>query len=176
MKPVAIAFAFAATLSGCARIPKGIEPVRGFEAERYLGAWYEIARLENRFERGLTHVKATYSPNEDGTIRVRNQGYDPAHWTWREAIGRAKPAGDPSVGRLKVSFFGPFYAGYNILELDPDYRHALVCGGSRGYLWILAREPHLPDATRDRLVSRARDLGFAADELLFVSQDNPPGE
>mgnify|MGYP000889829839 CR=1 FL=1 len=163
-------------LVGCGGggMPSGLAPVTGFQLDRYLGTWYEIARLDHSFERGLTHVGATYSLNEDGTVRVVNRGYDPAKREWREAVGRAKFVGDPATGQLKVSFFGPFYGGYNIISLDPDYGHAVVCGPTRGYFWILAREPRLPPEVLTGLVEQAKSWNFAAAELIFVQQDNPP--
>jgi apolipoprotein D and lipocalin family protein len=154
---------------GCVAVPSGIEPVTGFELERYLGRWYEIARLDHSFERGLTHVTADYHRQEDGRIQVVNRGYRPAEDRWEEAEGVAVPVGAPDVGRLKVSFFGPFYGGYNIIALDRTaYRHALVCGPSRSYLWILARDPILAPAVLGDLVARARVLGFATEELIMV--------
>jgi apolipoprotein D and lipocalin family protein len=161
-------------LCGCAKIPSGVTVVQGFDLDRYLGTWYEIARLDHSFERGLTRVKATYTLNDDGTVRVLNQGYDPTKKEWRQAVGKAKFVGDKTVGQLKVSFFGPFYGGYNIIELAPDYSYALVCGPKRSYLWILARERQLPAETYSRLVQRAKDLGFPTDDLIVVPQDEPP--
>lgn len=156
-------------LAGCVAIPEDIEPVRGFELERYLGRWYEIARLDHSFERGLINVTADYSLLEDGRVRVVNRGYRPDEERWETAEGVAKFVGPPDVGRLKVSFFGPFYGGYNIIALDRnDYRHALVCGPNRSYLWILAREPYLVPAVTADLVDRARALGFAVDKLIMV--------
>jgi apolipoprotein D and lipocalin family protein len=108
-------------LSGCVGIPDGITPVAGFQVERYLGKWYEVARLDHSFERGLEQVTAEYSPRDDGDIRVMNRGYNTAKQQWEEAEGRAKFVGAKDVGQLKVSFFGPFYGGYNIVELDPNY-------------------------------------------------------
>lgn len=162
--------------TGCAgrRTPSGLEPVSGFELDRYLGTWYEIARLDHSFERGLTHVTAAYSLNPDGSVRVVNRGYDPAKGEWRQAVGRAAFAGEPEVGQLRVSFFGPFYGAYNILALAPDYGHAVVCGPSRNYFWILAREPSLPPQTLAGLLEKARAWGFAVDELILVPQDSPP--
>lgn len=164
---------------GCVAIPSGIEPVTGFELERYLGRWYEIARLDHAFERGLTHVTADYRRQEDGRIRVVNRGYRPGEDRWETAEGVAVPVRAADVGRLKVSFFGPFYGGYNIIALDRTaYRHALVCGPSRSYLWILARDPILAPAVRDDLVARARALGFATEELIMVDHkpvDRSPG-
>ncbi len=161
----------AALLSGCVGLPEGLSAVKNFEAERYLGQWYEIARLDHRFERGLSRVTAEYSRRDDGGIAVRNRGYDRAAGEWKEAQGRAYFLDGADVGRLKVSFFGPFYASYNIIALDADYRHALVTGPDRDYLWILAREPVLPAETLRQLVAEAESMGFATDELIYVEQD-----
>jgi apolipoprotein D and lipocalin family protein len=166
-------------LSGCTLTPEGIIAVRGFNLQRYLGTWYEIARLDHSFERGLTHVRADYKLYDDGTLQVLNRGFDPQTKKWKAVEGRGRFAVEPDLGRLKVSFFGPFYGGYNILALDDrDYAYALVCGSDRSYLWILARRPELPDAVIASLVQKAKALGFATDALLFVEQDPrtlPPG-
>ncbi|MFM2319524.1 MAG: hypothetical protein RLZZ215_2145 [Pseudomonadota bacterium] len=157
-------------LSACAGIPEGIQPVTGFQVERYLGKWYEIARLDHPFERGLEQVSAEYSQREDGDIRVLNRGFNTRQQKFEEAEGRAKFVGQPDVGQLKVSFFGPFYGGYNIVELDPNYQYVLVAGNDRDYLWILARTPQLEAAVQQRLVAKAKSLGFATDQLIFVKQ------
>ncbi|KXS37570.1 MAG: outer membrane lipoprotein Blc [Halomonadaceae bacterium T82-2] len=158
-------------LAGCTGLPEGTEPVRDFQLTPYLGQWYEIARLPHRFEEGLDCVTATYERREDGGIRVVNRGYDRLSGEWDEAEGRAYFIDQANVGRLKVSFFGPFYGGYNVLELDDDYRHALVAGPDRDYLWILARRPQLDEATYRALVQRADELGFPVDALIRVPQD-----
>lgn len=155
--------------AGCGGIPSGVEPVSGFELERYLGTWYEIARLDHRFERGLIRVTAKYTLREDGGIDVLNRGYNPEEDRWRESRGRAYPAGEPGEGRLRVSFFRPFYAAYNIIALDrKGYAWALVCGPRRSYLWILARKPELAEEVTSRLVEKARARGFPVEELIFV--------
>lgn len=159
----------AVLLAGCARIPDGIEAVGGFDAERYLGTWYEVARLDHGFERGLSRVTATYEAREDGGIGVLNRGYDAAKKEWREARGRARFVGPRDVAELEVSFFGPFYGGYNVIDLDAAYSIALVAGPSRSYLWILSRRPDPPRGEVDRLVARARSLGFDTGSLVFVS-------
>lgn len=154
--------------AGCAQIPDGVEPVGGFDAERYLGTWYEIARLDHRFERGLSKVSATYTARDDGGIGVLNRGFNAETGEWDEASGRAKFVGARDVGQLKVSFFGPFYGGYNVVDLDPEYQYSLVVGPNRSYLWILARRPDPPRAEVDRLVARAQALGFDTRQLVFV--------
>lgn len=159
----------AVLVAGCAQIPDGVTAVDGFDKDRYLGKWYEIARLDHRFERGLEQVTATYSAREDGRIDVLNRGFDTAKGEWREARGKAKFAGDPGTAMLKVSFFGPFYGGYNVLDLDPDYQIALVAGPTREYLWILARRPDPPREEVDRVVRRAGELGFDTASLIFVT-------
>lgn len=159
-------------IGGCADIPEGVEPVEGFEIGRYLGRWYEIARLDHPFERGLSNITATYSRAEDGSLRVLNRGYDEKRQTWREAEGRAAFVKSPDVGRLKVSFFGPFYGGYNIIALDKqDYRYAMVAGNDRDYLWILSRTPQMDPAVQARLLEQAENLGFAVQALIYVRHD-----
>lgn len=157
-------------LAGCTGIPDGVAPVRGFQAERYLGTWYEIARLDHSFERGLSDVSATYTRRADGGIDVLNKGYDPAKGAWREAEGRAYFIASPDIASLKVSFFGPFYGGYHVMALDPDYRWAMVAGPSHDYFWILARTPSLPDELVEELVRTARRAGFDLSGLVRVGQ------
>lgn len=159
-----------ALLTGCTGIPDGTQPVTGFELERYLGQWYEIARLDHSFERGLDCVTADYSLRDDDGVRVINRGYNLEEQAWDEAEGRAYFIDDENVGRLKVSFFGPFYGGYNVLELDDDYQWALVAGPNRDYLWILSRSPEMDSATENRLRERAAELDFPIDELIDVTQ------
>jgi apolipoprotein D and lipocalin family protein len=160
--------ALAVSLGGCLGIPDNAEAVQGFEVDRYLGTWYEIARLDHRFERGLTQIKAEYSLREDGGIRVINSGFDTEEGERRSAEGRAYFVEGSAVGRLKVSFFGPFYGAYNIIDLDQvEYSYALVVGADTSYMWILAREPTLDQTIIDRLLDKAGALGFATDELIF---------
>lgn len=161
-------FCLLVMLAGCAGIPDGIDAVKGFDVKRYLGTWYEIARLDHSFERGLTKVQAEYTLRDDGGIDVTNMGFDPGKNVWKKATGKAYFVIGPDVGRLKVSFFGPFYGGYNILELDKNYSYALVCGPSRKYLWILAREPRLEESVTTTLIEKAGDLGFDTSKLIFV--------
>jgi apolipoprotein D and lipocalin family protein len=156
-------------LAGCVGIPDGVVAVKGFDVNRYVGTWYEIARLDHSFERGLTNVSATYSLNADGSVKVINRGFDPARKAWKEAEGKAYFVESPDTGRLKVSFFGPFYGGYNIIGLDKEnYSYVLICGNDRSYLWILARKPVIDEAVRISLVEKAKGLGFNTDALIYV--------
>ena len=155
--------------SGCVRIPDGIEPVTTFDVNRYVGTWYEIARLDHSFERGLTRVTAVYSLADKGLIKVLNRGYDPSKKEWKEAEGRAYFVGESNEGRLKVSFFGPFFGGYNIIDLDSEnYSYSLVCGPNLNYLWILSRTPELDKNILDALVNKAKNLGFSTEDLIYV--------
>jgi apolipoprotein D and lipocalin family protein len=154
---------------GCVKTPYNVTPVTNFEPERYLGTWYEIARLDHSFERGLEKVTANYSKRDDGGIKVINRGFDPIKNRWKEAEGKAYFVKTTDVGLLKVSFFGPFYGGYNIIELDQkEYSWSVVCGPDRSYLWILAREPQLDKSIIDALVMKIKSYGFYTDELIYV--------
>ena len=159
-------------LTGCTGLPEGAVPVDGFESERYLGKWYEIARLDHSFERGLTRVSAKYSSREDDGLKVINRGFDAKKNEWDEAEGKAYFVGEKDIGALKVSFFGPFYGAYNILALDKEaYQYSLVSGPNLSYLWILARTPELEQSVIDTLVNKAQALGFPVNELIYVSHD-----
>ena len=161
-------------LAACTSVPEGITPVSHFQLDRYLGKWYEIARLDHSFERGLSDVSAQYRRLPDGKVEVINRGYRAEKGDWKEAIGKAVFIGDPTLGSLKVSFFGPFYGGYHVAALDErDYRWSLVVGPSRDYLWILARERRLPADVREQLLKKASQLGFDISRLIWVGQDRP---
>lgn len=161
-------------LWGCVSPPQGVTPVAPFDTERYLGTWYEIARLDHSFERGLSRVEATYQRAPDGSIRVINRGFDAEKGSWREAIGRALPVGDPTVGHLKVSFFGPFYGAYVVARLDPEYQVSLVTGPNRDYLWLLARTRTIPAAVYEDYLSTAQRLGYDTQALIRVDQEPRP--
>jgi apolipoprotein D and lipocalin family protein len=159
-------------MTGCVAIPAGITPVENFQVERYLGRWYEIARLDHSFERGLTRVTADYSRRDDGGIRVINRGWSATKGRWQAAEGRAYFVNGPEQGFLKVSFFGPFYGAYVIVDLHHEgYHYALVCGPDKSYLWILARTPQLEAGVQEALITRAAALGFATDKLITVDHD-----
>jgi apolipoprotein D and lipocalin family protein len=157
-------------LAGCTGTPKGIEPVTGFNKDRYLGTWYEIARLDHSFEEGLSQVTAEYTENDDGSIKVINRGYNAETGEWEEAEGRAVFVGDSDTGHLKVSFFGPFYASYVVFSLDDAYSTAYITGYNRDYLWLMARTPKVDDSVREDFKNTVEAKGFDLDELVFVNQ------
>ena len=151
--------------------PRGAHAVTPFNKDKYLGKWYELARLDYFFERNLVNVTADYSMNQDGTIKVVNRGFDSNRNEWKESIGRAKFTGDPNEGKLKVSFFGPLYAGYNVIALDENYQHALVAGRNLSYLWILSRDQNIPDRVATSFLEKAIKLGYDVSKLNWIKHD-----
>ncbi len=162
-------------VTGCVGVPKGVKPVQGFELNLYLGRWYEIARLDHSFERGLSHVTADYNLREGGGVRVLNRGYSEKKKEWKSAEGKAYLVKTPDQGYLKVSFFGPFYGSYVIFELDQkDYQYAVISGPNKSYLWVLARKPEIEAGLKDKLISKAAALGFDTTKLVFPNEKQPP--
>ncbi len=159
-------------LNACSTaLPEGVTAITPFAINRYAGQWYEIARLDHSFERGLTDVTANYRLQPDGGVEVINRGYDSSRNEWRQVTGRALFIGDANRASLKVSFFGPFYAGYHVVALDQQqYRWAMVIGPSRDYLWILARDKQLPADVRAQLLDHAHTLGIDIQKLIRVDQ------
>ena len=159
-------------LSACSTLPpEGVVAVTPFDISRYVGKWYELARLDHSFERGLSDVSAIYSQQPDGSVKVLNRGFDGKRNEWREAVGRAVFTGEADRGSLKVSFFGPFYGAYHVVALDQqDYAWAMVVGPDRDYLWILSRNKQLPATIREQLIAQARALGFDVERLIWVDQ------
>lgn len=163
-------------LLACLGVPENVTVVNGVNANQYLGTWYEIARLDHSFERGLEQVTANYSKNADGSIKVINRGFNAEKQAWKEAEGKAYFVEPPSAdgtyaGKLKVSFFGPFYGAYNIIALDKNfYNYVMICGPNKDYLWILSRTPQLTYPIKQELISQAKVLEFATDKLIFVKQ------
>jgi apolipoprotein D and lipocalin family protein len=158
-------------LAGCTGTPKGVTPVADFDLQRYLGRWYEIARLDHSFERGLESVIAEYEMREDGGINVINRGRHTETGVTEQAQGRAYFVGDSSLGHLKVSFFGPFYGSYIVFELDQkNYHYAFVTSYNTNYLWLLSRTPKVSDELIKHFTSRSAELGFDTSKLIFVSQ------
>ena len=159
-------------LNGCTGLPDGVIPVDNFELNRYLGKWYEVARLDHSFERGMNNVSAEYSLREDGGVKVINRGFLVEDKEWRQAEGKAFFVETTDKGYLKVSFFGPFYGSYAVFELDREnYQYAFVAGPDTSYLWLLARKPGVNDQLINQFIKRAGSLGFNTDDLIFVKHD-----
>ena len=152
-------------------IPEKAQAVQNFEKEKYLGKWYEIARLDFKYEKGLNNTTAEYSLKDNGMIKVDNKGYDYKKEEWEQSIGKAKFVGDENVAMLKVSFFGPFYAGYNVLAIDKDYKYALVTRESLDYLWILSREKSIPAEIKEDYLQKAKDIGYKTEDLIWVEHN-----
>lgn len=161
-------------IAGCGTIPKGAYPVKDFKPEKYTGTWYEVARFDYVFEKNLSNVTATYSFNQDGSIRVDNKGYNTKTGKWKQSIGKAKFKEDKSTGKLLVSFFGPFYSGYNVISVDKDYSYALVAGRNLKYLWLLSRTPTMPESIKDKYINEAENIGYNTSELIWVDQRKNP--
>lgn len=150
-------------------LPKKLSVIKPFDKEKFLGKWYEIARLDHPYETNLSNVTATYSKKRNGNIRVENSGFDESNFEWKTATGKAKFKDDVTRGALKVSFFGPFYSAYNIIEVDPEYHYMLVAGENLDYLWILSRFTEIPSKIKDDFLSKAKKLGFKTSRLIWVS-------
>lgn len=159
-------------LGGCLGMPKTVQPVNNFELDRYLGTWYEIARLDHSFERGLTRIQAEYSLRDDGGVRVLNKGYSVENQAWQEAEGKAYFVESPDQGYLKVSFFGPFYGSYVVFGLDQEnYQYAFVSGPDTSYLWLLARTPQVAPEVLEAFKQAARERGFDTEQLIYVEHE-----
>lgn len=171
---LSLALLLSLLLAACTGIPENIKPVDNFDANRYLGQWYEVARLDHSFERGLSHISATYTARDDGGINVLNKGFSIEEQEWQVAEGKAYFVDKKDQGHLKVSFFGPFYGSYIVFELDhKNYQYALVSGPDRSYFWLLARTPVLDKELQTELIAKASAQGFDTDKLIFV--DHNPG-
>lgn len=155
----------------CQTRPSGVRVVQNFDVNKYMGVWYEIARFDFRFEKNLKNTRAHYTLNDDGTVSVTNSGYDYVKKKHKVASGKAKLAGESNEGKLKVSFFGPFYSPYNVVGLHGDYEYALVMGKNTDYLWILARTTHLPEAVKEEFLQTARQAGYDLSRLVWVRHD-----
>ena len=152
-------------------IPKNAVAIQNFNADKYLGTWYEIARFDYKFEKNMDHVTATYSLNEKGNIRVQNRGFDYVKKEWKESIGEAKFVNKKNEGRLKVSFFKPIWAGYNVIDIDENYQYALVAGSNLKYLWIVSKTTEIPESIKLRFLEKARKLGYPTEQLIWVKHD-----
>lgn len=160
-------------VSSCATIPEGAVAVQPFDKEKYLGKWYEIARIDFKFEKDLNNTTATYSLNDNGTIKVDNEGYNTKKEKWTQVIGKAKFIGAEDIAMLKVSFFGPFYAGYNVIAIDEEYQYAMVTGKNLKYLWFLSREPTIPEEIKNKYLKIAEEIGYDTADLNWIDHNKP---
>lgn len=158
-------------LFSCSTIPKGVTAVHQFDKNKYLGKWYEIARLDFKFERNLNNTTAEYSANQNGTIEVLNKGYNTETQKWKTAKGKAKFVSDENIAMLKVSFFGPFYSGYNVIAIDQEYKYTLIAGKNLKYLWILSRETTIPTDIKQKYLELAKSVGYKTNELVWVKHN-----
>jgi apolipoprotein D and lipocalin family protein len=158
-------------LLSCKSIHKGAVAIKPFDINKYLGKWYEIARFDFRFEKNLNNTTAEYTVNPDGSIKVVNRGYNYVTSKWKQAVGKAKFAGDKNEAKLKVSFFGPFYSGYNVIALDTGYKYAMIAGKDLDYLWLLSREKTMPENIRQEYLKKAVSIGYDTSRLVWVKHD-----
>lgn len=156
-------------LTGCSKLTVDNSVVKDFDTERFLGNWYEIARFDHRFERGMEQTKAAYTLQKDGTIKVLNTGMK--NGKPKQSEGRAKLTDTPAL--LRVSFFGPFYSDYRIMLLDKNYQYALIGGGSDNYLWILSRSSLLSDDVKTTILDEAKRRGYDISKLIWVNHNIP---
>ncbi|MDQ1859101.1 MULTISPECIES: lipocalin family protein [unclassified Chryseobacterium] len=165
-----VCFGLFNVLASCSSMPEKAQPVERFDVNRYLGTWYEIARFDYRFEKDLDNAIAQYSLNADGNVNVVNSGYNFKKNKWVSVNGTAKFRGEKNVAALKVSFFGPFYAGYNVVALE-EYQYALIAGKNLDYLWILSREKNIPENVKQKFISKAQEIGYDTSKLIWVKQN-----
>jgi apolipoprotein D and lipocalin family protein len=159
-------------MAGCTEKPNGVVAVKDFEFDRYLGKWYEIARLDHYFERDLDNISAEYSLRDDGGVKVINRGFSKEDNEWKQAEGKAYFVDNSDSGHLKVSFFGPFYSSYVIFELDrKEYQYAFVSGSNTSYLWLLSRTPQIDQEVLEHFKKRSQELGFDTSKLIYVQHD-----
>jgi apolipoprotein D and lipocalin family protein len=161
------------SLTACTGIPEGIQPISNFELPQYLGRWYEIARLDHSFEKGMQQVTATYEMREDGGVRVLNEGFLTGKNAWDQAEGKAYFVESENIGHLKVSFFGPFYGSYIIFELGESYEYAFVTSTNKSFLWLLSREPVIEQELQQRFINTVATLGYDIEALIWVDQSVP---
>jgi len=150
-----------------------VTAIPALDLTRYQGVWYELARLPNRFERGLDHVTATYTINDNGTVKVVNAGRK-ADGTASSVTGKAWRPDADKPAQLRVRFFWPFYGAYWVIGLDPQYRWAVVGHPSRDYLWFLSRTPTVDAATWKQMETIATDQGYGLGTLERIKQTPAP--
>jgi len=155
-------------VNSCVKVPEWVQPVKNFKVKRFMGTWYEVARLDHKFEQGLNTVSANYAIDRDGNITIQNSGYMVKWQEWRYKDAKASVVGDKKLGVLKVSYVWPFYDPYVIFKLDPDYEYAFVCGRDRSFLWLLSRTERVEDYVIKEFEEEAKKLGFDTSKLIYT--------
>ena len=158
-------------LQSCAVKSKNVIAVKNFNSQKYLGKWYEIARFDYAFEKNMDNTTAEYDLNTDGSIKVINKGFNYKKNKWSTAQGKAKFIGLKTEAKLKVSFFGPFYGGYNVVSIDEDYQNALIYGSSTKYIWLLSRNQKMDRKTKEAFLEKAKRDGYDTGKLIWVKHD-----
>lgn len=159
------------SIIGKSTIPAKARAVKPFDLDKYLGKWFEIARFDYYWEKDLKNVVAMYMKNPDGTVKVINTGYNSKNKKWEQSTGKAKFVADADEGKLQVSFFGPFYSGYNVIAIDKDYQYALVAGKNLHYLWILSRKREIPGDIEEEYLQIAKNIGYDTSRLTWTRHD-----
>jgi len=158
--------------TGCLGYPETVTPVKDFKLDKYTGVWYEIARIDKWFEKNLVQVTATYSLNNDGSVKVLNRGFDTKKKVWKEAVGKARFVRGADEAYFKVSFFGPFYGSYVVFELEKEnYSCAFVSGGDITSLWFLSRSPIVSDELYSEFTKKAASCGFDTSKIIRIKQE-----
>jgi apolipoprotein D and lipocalin family protein len=168
MRPVLLSLFAAGTLllSACAPEPTPVaEPVKQLNVERYMGTWYEIARLPHSFQEGLQQVTAEYRLNRDGSFEVTNRGYNDAEGEWETAIGLAEPIDGMEAG-FTIQFQWPFKGGYYVAELGDNYDYAVVVSNDKEFFWLLARDPGMPRWLIDQNLAQAAQWGIDVEQII----------
>ena len=163
--PLAVFTLFLITLIAGCRSTRHIPAAASLDLNRYMGKWYEIARLPNFFEDGMEQISAEYTLESDNSVKVVNSGFK--NGQKKSITGKARLAEDTLNGELEVSFFGPFYSAYRIIKLAEDYRYSVVCGESPDYLWILSRTPELPKEDLQEILEFLSQHKFPVEKLIW---------
>lgn len=171
MRSILLILLVAGLAVSCSTTDFSLSTADNVDLTKYMGTWYEIARIDFTFEKNLKNTTADYRMNKDGTVMVLNTGFNEKKNRWQSSEGRARMRKDSKSSELEVSFFGPFYSDYNILEIMGDYEYALVAGKNNDYLWILSRTKTIPDDVKSAFLEKAKKLGFDTNRLIWVSQD-----
>lgn len=166
---IALLTAFCLNLTSCSTASTvDNSTVQSLDLNRFMGRWYEIARFDHKFERDMQQVTTIYAIQDNGRVKVINQGLK--NGKWKTSEGKGKLTTTP--GLLRVSFWGPFYSDYRVMMLASDYTYALIGGDGDKYLWILSRSPQMRQDTRNQVLREAQRRGYNTNNLIWVQQKN----